>query len=544
MGQVRSGEQASAESMREMLEERYETGKAVFDRLSEEEWKKLRWALISALAAAVLAYHYLIIFGYGNPDALAEGLLVYTGYDWALACGRWALRYMSRWLSGNVVIPGLWIPLYALCSAVSAWLICRLWDIKSPSAVCLVSVLLAVNPTVIEQSLLQYMFMAWGFSNLFSVMSVYMVCRDENPYWKLLLCPVLIALAFGLYQACLGVLCLMLCMTLILKALRGEKIKCLLLPGLKFAVAAFLGVMLYFIILRMELNRWGEPESGRLLAFSVAEIFTSLNKTFPVAYNTFFDYFFEPVFRRSLIYKFLFAMTAGAIVFKAAGLMKSANWTNTILVVLLTTLIPACANVSDIVFPYNKPVLIMQYQSILVVPFAVALLWNIRLPLPKASALCRAVTALLLAVLAWGYTVSANATYKVYEQAYQHTYAAVDTAMDMVYQLPDYQPGEPIAFAGFPDDSVVKGSTAMKIAYGHYDNLVFWEGFPGLQGGRANYLHHFFGIDAGAVPYEKFVAVLDTDEFREMNLFPQSNSVRRIDDLIIVKFEEDFELYG
>jgi len=454
------------------------------------------------------------------------------------------LRYMSRWLSGNVVIPGLWIPLYALCSAVSAWLICRLWDIRSLSAVCLVSVLLTVNPTVIEQSLLQYMYMAWGLSNLFSVMFVYMICREDKPCWRLLLCPVLIAVAFGLYQACLGLLCLMLGMTVILRALRGDEIKRLFLLCLKFAVFALLGVILYFGVLRLELWRWGEPESGRLLAFSVGEIFTSLNRTLPGTYKTFFDYFFDPVFRRSLIYKLLFIMAAGAIVLKSAELLKSGKRANAFIVLLLTTLIPACANVSDIVFPYNKPVLIMQYQSMLVVPFAVAVLWNLRLPLSKLSELFRVGLALMLASLAWGYTVSANATYKVYEQSYQHTYAAVASAMDMVYQLPDYQPGEPVAFAGFPDDSAVKSSTAMKISYGFYDNLVFWEGFPGLQGGRSNYLHHFFGINGGTVPYEKFIATLDTDEFREMNIFPQTDSVRRIDGLIIVKFEEEFEIYG
>ena len=129
-------------------------------KFSSEDKRRFLCAVFGALSAAVLAYHYLIIFGAGNPDALAEGLLVYTGYDWVLACGRWAIRYMSGFLSGNIVIPGLWVPLYALCCGLSAFLICRLWGINKLPFVAMTDVLLTVNPTVIEQSLLQYMFMA------------------------------------------------------------------------------------------------------------------------------------------------------------------------------------------------------------------------------------------------------------------------------------------------------------------------------------------------------------------------------------------------
>ena len=513
-------------------------------RLRGEDRSLWTCAVLSALAAAVLAYHYLIIFGLGNPDALSEGLLVYTGYDWALACGRWATRYMSHWLSADMVIPGLWVPLYSLCCAVSAVLICRLWEIRSPLSVCLVSVLLTVNPTVIEQSLLQYMFMSWGFSNLFCVMFVFFNLKDRSWLRSVFIYPVLIAVAFGLYQAGLGILALMLCMTLVIKFQRGERLRELIIPLLRFAVSALIGVGLYFVILRFELNRWGESESGRLLAFSLGEIFRSLGSTVPAAYGTFFDYFFEAVFRRSTMYKLIFAVGALFVLGAVLRQMKEGAWLEAVLSLALAAAIPMCANVSDIVFPYNKPVLIMQYQSMLVVPFVLALIPD-RMPrkLP-AAALGRGLVILAMVYLAWGYTVSANTTYKVYERAYEYTYAAVATAMDRVYLLPDYVPGEPVAFAGFPDDSHIRESKAYKIAYGKYDNLVFWEGFTGLQGGRLNYLSYFFGVDGGVLPYEKFVAALETEEFEKMELFPGATSVGRIDGLIVVKFDDEFPLYG
>lgn len=502
------------------------------------------YAFFSAFSAAVLAYHFLVIFGAGNPDALAEGLLVYTGYDWALACGRWAIRYMSRFLSGNIVIPGLWIPLYTCCCAMSSVLICRLWGIRRLSGVCLVSILFTVNPTVIEQSLLQYMFMAWGISNLLCVLFAFLNISDSNLFRAFLLYPILIAVAFGLYQACMGLLCLVMCMTLILGLLRGERLDKLFMLCLKYAFSLLLGVALYFVIMRFELNRWGEQESGRLLAFSVKEIFASLPVTVPAAYKTFFAYFFEGVFRRSTIYKILFAIAFVGVLLHSVRLIRKAKAVHGFAALLLVLLIPACANISDIVFPYNKPVLIMQYQSMLVIPFILAIIERLQCKKIELQRICCKAVAVLMVFLAWGYIVSANATYRVYERAYEHTYAAVASALDRVYALPDYYHGEPIAFAGFPDDSAIRSSEAAKYAYGDYENLIFWEGFAGLQGGRTNYLRYFFGVDGGVLPYEKYIELLESDEFKKMNIFPMENSVSRIDGLIIVKFDDEFPVYG
>lgn len=327
-------------------------------------------------------------------------------------------------------------------------------------------------------------------------------------------------------------------------ATKGESFKKSLLLCLKFALSLLLGVIFYFLIMRFELNRWGEQESGRLMAFSIKEIFTSLPQTLSAAYRTFFSYFFDPVFHRSAVYKLLFALVILSFLLRTAALTGRRQPVQLFAALLLFLLIPACANVSDIVFPYNKPVLIMQYQSMLVIPFALALMDEVQPQFRLFSPPCRSVALLLTIALAWGYTVSANATYKVYELAYEHTYAAVASALDRVWQLPGYYEGEPIAFAGFPDDSVVRESPAAKYAYGDYANLIFWEGFPGLQGGRSNYLRHFFGVDGGVLPYEKFIAVLETEDFEEMNIFPLDNSVRRIDGLIVIKFDDEFPLYG
>lgn len=504
----------------------------------------LRHALISALVSAAAAYHLLVIYGNGNADAVCEGLVSYTGADWALACGRWAIRYMEQ-LSGNFIMPGIWVALYALCCGLSAFLIARLWGVKNPVHVCLISCLFTVNPTVIEQSLLQYMFMAWGISNLLSVLFVYLCCRAGAPWKRFVLAPACMAVAFGLYQACVNLICAAFCMTLILSLLREETLKDALRKVLRFAAAALLGTALYFIILRVETVRWAVEESERLELFSVHTFLASLPVSFPQTYKTYLAYFFEHRLHRHHLYALIFLMAGIFTLAALFRLLRSGRILEAVAAALLTALIPAVTNIADMLFPYNEPVLIMQYQSMLLFPFLFAL------PIPqrgreKAVGLCIPCTALLLsACLFWGYLVSANATYRVYDLSYRHMNFVTSAVMNDIYDLDGYSTDEVIAFAGFPDDQLLRAAIpAYKLAYGQYDSFAFWDNVMGLQSGRRNYLLNYFGIDGGHIYGHLYNNAVASDTFRGMPIWPAQGSIRRINGLIIVKFAQDPPIIG
>ena len=496
-------------------------------------------ALLSALISALVAYHLLIITGHGNPDAVCEGLVCYSGADWALACGRWATRYMNE-LSGNVIIPGLWVLLYALCCGFTTIILSRLWKIESKLSICLISVLLTVNPTVIEQSLLQYMFMAWGISNLVGALFVYLCCTDGHWSRKYLLAPLCMAVAFGLYQACVSMMCLCFCITLILKLMDGDSLKDMLITVFKFALSALVGVVLYFGIMELEIIRYGVDESSRVDEFSLMGILGSLPQSFPNAYKTFFAYFVDHRFWRTRLYVLLFAIAFGFALWALIKLVKKRRILEALAAVLLAALIPAFSNISDIIFPYNIPVLIMQYQSMLVVPFSLALIHRADLELPQLANLSRIVASLLLAALAWGYIVAANTTYRVYELTYRNTYFTVSAVLEEIYDLPGYSEDEVIAFAGYPSDSYLRNNIdAYKQAYGQYENLVFWPGVMGLQNCRQNYLLNYFGIDGGYIRGGWYNDAVRSEEFKAMPVWPAEGSIQRINELIIVKFEEN-----
>lgn len=497
-------------------------------------------SLLTVLVTAFMSYTLLIVYGHGNPDAITEGMSAYTAGDWALACGRWATRYMNA-AAGNVIMPPVWVTLYMLCVFVSVMLLVKLWKLRSALAVCLISVLMAVNPTVIEQSLLQYMFMAWGISNLLGTTFVYLCCAPGGRPWvRITAAALCTAVAFGLYQAVIGYICMCFCLTLILSLSRGTDMRGALRLVLRVLIAGVCGALLYFIILRVEFARYGVEQSSRVEDFSLAAIFSSLSYSVPDAYVTFFEYFGESVLRRGTCYILLAALFAVFLTLSLITLFRRRQYANIACLLVLIALVPAFTNISKIVFPYNTTVTIMEYQNMLVVPFLFAFAEGCELKLSALYNPARICTCLLCAALGWGYIVSANATYKCYELSYRHIGYEVSAILDDVYDMPGYTRGETVAFAGFPDDSYLRENVGIyKYAYGQYDNPVFWDGMMGLQVCRRNYLTEYFGIDGGYIYGGQYNDAVHSAEFAAMPVWPADGSVQRINGMIVVKLFDD-----
>lgn len=497
-------------------------------------------ALFSTMLSALLSYHLLIIYGHGNADAVCEGLVCYNvgSADWALGCGRWLTRYMNA-LSGDVIMPGVWITLYMLCVFCSAMLLVKLWKIKSPVAVCLISVLLAVNPTVIEQSLLQYMFMAWGLSNLLGVLFVYLNCQENK--WLVVLSPICIMLAFGLYQSSVGLLCLCFCMTLIIMLTDGMEIKRMFLLVLRFGIMSLIGVAMYFAALRYEVFRHDIDVSGRMQEFSLGGIFSSLIDSVKDAYVTFFQYFAEPTFHRWLWYSILAAILIICFAVTLYRTVRAGKHAQGCFALLLFLLIPAFANIAKIIFPYNITVTIMEYQNMFMFPFLFALMERTPLRLPSLHNLGRILAGTLSVILCWTYIVSANATYLSYELTYRHLNFMTTSILNDVYNMPEYDRNDTIAFAGFVDDSYLRENfSTYEHAYGMYSNLTFWIEPLGIRNSRHNYLMNYFGIESGYVFALDYNAAVRSEEFKNMPVYPGVGAIREFpDNLIIVKLSDD-----
>ena len=99
------------------------------------------------------------------------------------------------------------------------------------------------------------MFMSWGISNLLGVGFVYIICRSGSRLARYAAAPVMMAVAFGFYQASVGLIALAFALTLSLRLLRAGDIRAELITAARFIIASAIGAALYFAILKLELSR-------------------------------------------------------------------------------------------------------------------------------------------------------------------------------------------------------------------------------------------------------------------------------------------------
>jgi hypothetical protein len=211
---------------------------------------------------------------------------------------------------------------------------------------------------------------------------------------------------------------------------------------------------------------------------------------------------------------------------------------------LLTALLPLLANVTKLCFPETDIIDLMQFQSNLIVPFLLALVERQQWSRQSLKNLGRCGICLVLVALNWGYMVSANATYSVYELSYRHTEFVTSSILTQVYAMPDYDESDTIIFAGFIDDTELRNTiSAYKFAYGQYDNLIYWtDAGTGLRQSRNNYLMYYFGISGGYIKgmmHGAYNEAVQSEEFAEMGIYPAENSIKKFDNMIIVKLSEN-----
>lgn len=218
-------------------------------------------------------------------------------------------------------------------------------------------------------------------------------------------------------------------------------------------------------------------------------------------------------------------------------LYKERRYLNIFIVVILLPFIPVGANFTEIIIPGSVNYIVMHYQYVLVIPFFISIAEHIDLK-GQTVHLFKATIYITCCLAAWTYVISANATYTCYKLSYNHINFETSLVLSEIYKLQDYVPSETaIIFAGFPNaDELVEEINTYKYAIHYTDNPVFWEDINGASHNRQNYLMNYFGVDGKELNREMYAAIINSDEFKEMPIWPMEGSVKMFDGTAVVKF--------
>lgn len=510
----------------------------------KEQWTpslqnfRLRAGLVlkAALIGMFLCHALFVLHGYTSPDGTNEGLYYYWNQRWALSIGRWLMRYLSA-IGANVVMPALFVAFNAVCTAFTVLLLADLWKIRSKAILVLATLSLLVAPSVIEQNLVIHVAYSYGFSMVMTVLAAYLVLAHPGAP-EFVLAVLCLTLGLGGYQAWVGFTAGVVVMTLLLDCAAEMPLGQI---GRRFGKAAAMGLLgggLYFVILQVEIRRYDVALSskGGLSSFGTGSLATNLMQGVAQAYRDFIAYFTKGPNHTG---KALLLVLLGAGVLLFLGwlrLVRRKKWQAAVMAVL-ALLLPLAINLVDVVVPGTINTL-MSHPMQMMVPFALALAEREVGPkwwknLVRFGACAAAV------LVCWLSTVVCYATYQTVAMAYRYVDTLTDAILTRVLNDPAYTADSRVLIAGLPDESEAQEFNFLFDKSAYTKNMVFWDGTSGVLGNWKHYIYDYHGLWIGEVSTDEYHAILDSEEFSEMPVYPEEGSLKKFDDILVVKLEED-----
>lgn len=494
------------------------------------------FVLKTALLGMFLCHALFAVYGYTSPDGTNEGLYYYWNQNWALSIGRWMMRYLSA-LGGNVVMPAVFMAFNAVCTGLTVLLLADLWKIRSKPVLVLATLSLIVAPSVIEQNMVISVAYSYGFSMLLLVLAAYLVLARTG--WPEFAAAVLcVALGLGGYQAWIGFASGVVIMTLLLDCGEEMPLRRLGRRFLKAAAMGLLGGALYFVILRIEIRRYGISLSskGGLSGFGAGSLAANLVQGVRQAYLDFADYYTTGPNHTG---KARLLVLLGAAVLLALCLLRLARRRRpqAAVMAVLALLLPLAINLVDVVVDGSVNTL-MSHPMQMMIPFALALaereagpLWWRRLVRLGAGA--------AVVLVCWLSTVVAYATYQTVAMAYRYVDTLTDAILTRVLNSTDYATGGRVLIAGLPDESEAQAFNFLYDKSAYTKNMVFWDGTSGVLGNWKHYIYDYHGLWIGEVSTDEYYEIIDSETFAAMPVYPAEGSLQLFDDILVVKLEED-----
>ena len=496
--------------------------------------------MIAGLTAHIFAFTNII----PNPDGISR----VNDAQQMTVSGRWFLHYATAW-NGYVQSPAVIGFFSVLFMSISAGLVAHIFKIKSALAGGLCGVLMIVFPSVAYTYLYMFTASAYFFGLLLAVFSVWLAVRYKYGF---LFGAVPLACAVGTYQAYFAAAVSLSLIFVILYALDGNRsVKDILICAAKHIAFLALGLLAYFAILKLFL--WAKEltllDYKGISSLGDGLTLKGILSLILSAYKKFVSYFFIPhgfasyttVF--SAIVNALFA-AAGVWAFvkvvKKNGAAKKAGPFAVTLV--LCALLPLALNLTVLM---GDAMPIMRYALVFTYLFAIVLADRAApsddrrkktgfRPLTLQNAVV--CFAALISIISFNID---NVAYTVSAQAHRATESFATRLVQRVESTPGYKNGmEVVVIGGFPSGvynndvaafSLVEDYSAPSTSVVPLNKHIYY------------YLNDWMNVRWKEPDEDTMKSVAESEEFKDMPLYPDDGSVAIRDGSVIVKLAEEYK---
>lgn len=503
-------------------------------------------AFIVVVLVGIITHISLITGSTTIQDGLWNGMGYNKPSDWEISLGRWGIIIAQR-INNFIMIPSIVTVLGIFIVAITTVFIIDIFDIKNKISIMLISIIMVVSPSVTITFIYVHTAIAYFIAFLVSTLSVWFLYKFKYKKVGFILGALLLTFTLAIYQSYIGVIVGMCVMYNILELLKKDKkIKEILLNLIKGAILVIVGSFLYYVItmILLKVLNLSIAEYGGANNVSVVNIFKSLNSTIILAYKDFFEYFigdtivYNTNYRRDLLWiGFLIISFISFIIktIKIDGERKEKS-IKIILSIALFIIVPLALNIINVIIGYSDIYALTGTQIILIVPFMFAILENM-FEINILYFTC----GLIMCSISLTYYLADNTSYTAMNLTYNQSIMTTERILYRIESLEGYNKDMPVAFAGIIDlENFPRSSNLYDYTLGFgVNNTVFHGTYSGQIWTWKRFLELFFGIELPFPSEIGYMNVVNSDEFKEMGIFPDKDSVKIIQDIVVVKLKEN-----
>lgn len=514
----------------------------------KKEYNKYKFCFWSTLIIGMLAHLFALTNKLVNHDEME--FLFSKGKS--LELGRWGLELIQ------IMFPNCSMPWYngiiaLIFIAISVCIIVKILKIESKIQQCLIGGVMATFPAI--TSAMAYMFTITSYSTsiLLAVMAAYLATKKENKI-KLLLSVICLTISLGIYQAYISLTATIFIIILMQKCMNKDKeLKEIIFEAIRYFIILVISLLLYLIVTKI-VNTFasanlaeyqGFKDMGHITIYGVlvgiAKSYFSFIKILSSDWNGItIGIVLKILYLIIMIVDFTYII---ANFIKA----KKLDTKKAIAFLLFCCMLPVSMNTTYILSSDSWVHSIMVYADFFILILPIIL--SATLVKSKQTKFINKITYIILAIIIFQYITIANECYLRLKLAYNNNHSFYTTLITRIENTDGFDENTKIAFIGrYKGELLTNNNDKFKglnniVGIDSNYNLIsantikqFIKQHIGVD---FKYVSDELGVDLKDVTDEKLHKLNNLKEVKEMNIYPYDNSIKKIGDIIVVKFSHN-----
>lgn len=493
--------------------------------------------LITFLTALIANFSY-----YSQLIAITDSFQYGSQYlpgKWEISLGRWGIYFFNKLRFGIVSPFFIGLISFAILGLISI-LINDILKVKSKVTRIIISMIIAVSPYVYNILLYTYVADSYFVSMLFSVLSVKFLLEESKKKRALgILCSIG---SLSIYQSFISVTISFLFIILILDFIKNRiNFISFIKKICRIIIDIIITLVIYYIITKIILkvlnidvaNYYGMKDDFKYI---IQNIFNGIYG----AYNDWIIYYFTNIFVSNskyfinIIYLLIFIFININIVYI---ILKNSNEFQNIFIKILSWtivffILPILQNSIRLIVPtaaLSQPMVVAYIIPIIIYVMTIGDILSEN----KTFEVIKIFEIILVLYLIYAYIFIGEATYVSLQKNYNQIYSQLIRVIDRIENIDNYSEEMKIKIIGGKD-------FREHIPIYDFSGLNTRMGFFGKVGEvSSNYLKEEFGIPNELATDEEMKEIYKTDEYKKMKEFPDKESIKLINNVIVVKLESN-----